>query len=37
LSGFEEAPITAIREGRNRGDKGEVILGLLASRGFPSR
>src|SRR3989339_458856 len=33
LSGFEDAPITAIREGRNRGDRGEVIRALLASSG----
>jgi hypothetical protein len=37
LSGFEDAPITAIREGRNRGDRGEVIRALLASRGFQPR
>jgi hypothetical protein len=37
LSGFEDAPMTAIREGRNRGDRGEVIRALLASGGFQSR
>jgi hypothetical protein len=27
LSGFEDAPMTAIREGRNRGDRGEGNFG----------
>jgi hypothetical protein len=37
LSGFEDAPMTAIREGRNRGDRGEVIRALLALIRFLSR